>query len=82
MEISGIEKARIEAARLKNSCLKCILYNEEICTAPKLRFQICKSCYRISPKFAVRNLFNRIKALANQLFNLQGKPPGQFPHGK
>lgn len=81
MDIQRIEDysytSEAEVPRLKNLYRRCIFYKEEVCSAPKLRFSICRTCYRIDIRFAVRSLLEKIKSLAIQLFNLPEKPPEQ-----
>ena len=61
----------IEGARLKGGIRQCLYYKEEHCTAPRIRFETCRSCCRINPHQAASNLFEKIKKLAADLFNLQ-----------
>lgn len=61
---------------------KCIYYREEVCTAPRVRFVVCRSCVRINPHAAAKNIFEKIKDLAARLFNLPAKEPGQVPPGQ
>ncbi len=70
----------IETLKFKSSVRQCVYYKEEVCTAPRIRFEACRTCYRISPHAAMRSLFEKIKDLAAKLFNLQETEPGQFPH--
>ncbi|MCU0640903.1 MAG: hypothetical protein MUC35_02300 [Candidatus Margulisbacteria bacterium] len=55
----------------------CLYYQEEMCAAPRVKFAACRACCRINPHQAASNLFERIKQLAADLFNL--KEPGQPP---
>ncbi len=57
--------SQIEVAHLKSNCRRCIFYKEEICAAPKLRFEICKTCYRIDPRYVLLNFFLKIKTMAS-----------------
>lgn len=79
MEIELNPAARTGMVSVKNALRKCPFYSGELCAAPSIRFKLCKQCYRIDPKFAVRNLFDKIKAMAHQLLRLQAKPPAP-PH--
>lgn len=69
----------IDALKFKSTVRQCIFYKEEVCTAPRIRFAACRTCFRINPRAAERSLFEKIKELAAKLFNLQAKEPGQFP---
>lgn len=54
----------------------CVYYPEARCEAPRMRFGICRTCPRCassSNKQIVRDLFNRIKALAIMLMRQMGK---------
>lgn len=83
MEINKIEDIyhalQAEAVRLKGIYRRCIYYKEEICMAPKVRFQICKTCYRVEPRFVLRNLFEKIIRLAEPFFSFLRKPPLPVP---
>lgn len=83
MDVFRIEDAcssnEVEMLKLKTALRRCLFYKEEICTAPKIRFETCRSCCRIDPRLAVRTLFEKIKSLAENLFNLPAKEPEQFP---
>lgn len=69
----------IDALRLKRNLRLCQLYKEEICSAPRIRFEACRTCVRINVKSAVRGLFGKIKDLAVQMFNLQATEPSPPP---
>lgn len=83
MDINKIENGgganSIESAKFKNSIRRCLLYKDEVCTAPNLSFEACRACVRINEQVAVKSLFDKIKDLATNLLNLQLKGPGQFP---
>jgi len=83
MDVSRIEDAygsnKIDNPRLKSSVRCCIFYKDEVCTAPKIRFEACRACYRINPHLAARGLLEKIKDLATRLFNLPATEPGQPP---
>lgn len=68
-ETSGMNE--IEMLRARNVLRKCLYFKEEICCAPKMRFEACRSCIRINTRAAVKTLFDRIKGLAGKLFNFQ-----------
>jgi hypothetical protein len=69
--------AKAEITLLNARRRKCIYYKEEICSAPKLQFRLCRTCYRIDIKFTVRRLFEIIRELAEDLFDLPETPPEQ-----
>ena len=83
MEINPVGNANgtgeIEILQLKHSAGRCIYYREEICSAPKAKFGVCKTCGRIDPQFALSSLLEKIKQLAVNLFNQEGIKPEQFP---
>ena len=70
---------QIESLRLKRPARRCIYYSEECCSAPNLRFEACRTCYRVSPQLAVKRLFEVIRKMATDLLKLTRKEPGQFP---
>ena len=61
----------VEGAKLKGGVRQCLYYKEEVCTAPRVKFAACRACCRINPHQAASNLFERIKQLAADIFNLQ-----------
>jgi len=65
----------VEGARAKGSVCQCLYYFAEVCTAPRIKFESCRACCRINPHQAASNLFERIKQLAADLFNLQEPAP-------
>lgn len=73
---------QLEPTQLKNPHSRCIYDQETICSAPRAQFAACKTCYRLSPHKAVGNLFDKIKQLAADIFNLPQSGPGQFPPQK
>lgn len=83
MDINRIEdfsaSNEIDSLRFKSTVRQCVYYKDEVCSAPRIRFAACRTCYRISPRAAERSLFEKIMDLAAKLFNLQVKEPGQFP---
>lgn len=83
MDIYRIEDSsasnEIEMLKFKSTVRQCIFYKEEVCTAPRIRFDACRTCYRIDPRAAMRSLFEKIKDLAAKLFNLRETKPEQFP---
>lgn len=85
MEVNRIEDAHgsneVDGLQFKSTVRQCIFYKEEVCTAPKIRFEACRTCSRIDPRLAVRTLFEKIKSLAASLFNLPAKEPEEFPPG-
>ncbi len=82
MEIELLDPAaRSGMVSVKNALRRCPFHSGELCAAPAIRFKMCRQCYRIDPRFAVRNLFGRIKAAAYQLLRLQAKPPAPLPPG-
>lgn len=75
MEITRIEETN-QAAASENISLRrvngraCIYYPERICLAPKLQFQICRTCPRAAQyirKNVVRSVFDYIKSFAISL---------------
>lgn len=84
MDIQRIEEAshsqKTGSLKFNKTGLRCICYAEETCAAPKIRFSICRTCYMINPKYAARTLFDRIKMLAVNIFNLQATGSGQSLH--
>jgi len=83
MDINRIEEARgsseVEMFGFRRGLKKCLLYNEEVCAAPRIRFKACRACVRVNPHAAAKNIFEKIKELAAKLFNLPAKEPGQAP---
>ena len=69
----------LEPARLKGPHQRCIYDQETRCSAPRAQFAACKTCYKLNPHQAVSNLFDRIKKLAADTFNLPEPEPDQFP---
>lgn len=74
MEITRVEeKGQIasEDLRLRKAGGRiCIYYPEVICTAPKLQFNICRTCPRCAMyvrKNVVRSVFDYVKSLAISL---------------
>jgi DNA-binding XRE family transcriptional regulator len=61
----------IDCSRMRNAARQCIYYKEEGCSAPKLRFRICRACPRIDFRLTIRDLFSKIKIMAAGL--LQNK---------
>lgn len=86
MGISKIEgfggAAKSEIAPLQSGNRRCVYYKEEICSAPKMQFKLCKTCFRIDIKFTVKRLFEIIRELATDLFDLPSPPPEQSPPAK
>jgi hypothetical protein len=83
MEINPINEMTnsgdIEMLQLRGGQRKCVYYKEEVCSAPKLRFDICRVCYRIDIRSAGKNLFDKIINMAAKLFNLQASESEQPP---
>ncbi len=73
---------QLEPPQLKNPHGRCIYDQETICSAPRIQFGACKTCHRINPHKAVGNLFDKIKQLATDIFNLPQSEPDQFPPRK
>jgi hypothetical protein len=83
IRIEGLSHAGgLEPARLKGPHQRCIYDPETICSAPRAQFQACKTCHRLNPHQAVSNLFDKIKQLASDIFNLPAGEPDQFPPQK
>lgn len=66
-QISEVGVSRFKTLR------KCIFYKEEICTAPRIRFRLCKTCYRIDPQYFLANFLEKIKSMVRKMFNLPEK---------
>jgi hypothetical protein len=83
MEMTKVEDiyfpSQAEVVRLKGIYRRCIYYKEEVCMAPKLRFQICKACYRIDPRFVLKNFFEKIVRLAEPFFSFLKRSPLPAP---
>lgn len=73
IQIAKIEESRLgsqlELSPVQPKGCRCIYFRDEICAAPNIRFDICKNCCRINQRSIVKNLFEKIKALA--IFFLQ-----------
>jgi hypothetical protein len=74
MDIQKIEdlKAapRTGLAATQNIRRRCAYYKEEACLAPRIKFQLCRTCGRINLRLALRDLFIKIKALASSLMKV------------
>lgn len=71
----GLELLRMQAGRKA-----CYFYQEEICLAPHAcRFAQCKNCFRIDPRYAIKNFLEKVSSLARDMFDLSAPEPGQPP---
>jgi len=81
-EVQKIEDAyEIETLRFRSFVRGCLYYREEVCCAPRVRFEVCRGCVRINPHLAAQTLFDKIKELAVKLFNSPVPEPDQLPLG-
>jgi hypothetical protein len=83
LRIEGMAHAGgLEPTQGKGLHQRCLYDPETICSAPRAQFHVCKNCHRLNPHQAVSNLFNKIKQLAADTFNLPAAEPDQFPPRK
>ena len=84
LRIEGMSHAGgLEPTQLKGGVhQRCFYDPETICSAPRAQFHVCKTCHRLNPHQAVSNLFDKIKKMAVETFNLPGSEPEQFPPQK
>ncbi len=77
MKIQSINDATsaAEITAAARSLRGCVFYREERCCAPRIRFKMCRNCYRIDPRLAVKSLFEAIRALGSKLISHQGSRP-------
>jgi hypothetical protein len=57
--------------RLSGPNRRCLYYREEVCCAPRGRFQLCRGCVRINRQAALSHLYERIKMMAHGFFKLE-----------
>ncbi|MFA6430975.1 MAG: hypothetical protein WCV91_01120 [Candidatus Margulisiibacteriota bacterium] len=83
MEVNPIGE-HIQSGEIENSRFpaskRCLLFKGEACAAPRIHFESCRTCIRISSKYAVHSLFHKIRHIAKELFG-EGITKMDLPKG-